>query len=126
MKNYPALAALALLPSCATMMNDPRPIMLTSNPSGAVVTTSDGQSGVTPIALFPLNPREEFVATFTKEGYEPTIMSSRSKIHGAAVLNLLFGIPGLAFMLVDLTSSGSRYYPNSALNASLIPEEASR
>lgn len=88
-KSVLSLALVFGLSGCATMFaSGPEPVTLTSEPSGARVTTQTGMTlGVTPVTT-QLEPKS-YVLTFNKEGYEPAAFTLGKKVDGAAFLNLL-------------------------------------
>jgi len=90
-----AVMAAASLSACATVTRGTKQkFEIMSEPSGANVELSIGQSCVTPCKL-KLKRKAAFVATFTKEGYETQTANVRSSFSGgggaAGAGNILIG-----------------------------------
>lgn len=87
---HSTIFALAMmLPGCATMFsggNDS--ITLESEPSQATVTTQNGMTlGTTPLTT-SLKP-DDYILTFSREGYTPATYALSRTVDGVAFLNLL-------------------------------------
>ncbi|ARS26728.1 PEGA domain-containing protein [Sphingomonas sp. KC8] len=103
-----ALAVALLLPACATVTRGTQQkYVITSQPEGAAVALTTGQTCVTPCKL-KLKRKHDFTARFTKEGFEPAEAQVESKFSGgggaAAAGNILIG--GIIGGVVD-GSNGS-------------------
>jgi hypothetical protein len=100
-------------------------VTFASEPSGAVVTTSLGQTCVAPCVL-AIERNKPFEATFTKEGFERSIVAVRTEVSregGTSFAgNLLLG--GLIGMGVDAaTGAALDHHPNPVVArlAAIIP-----
>ena len=120
-----ALCALMTLPACATMTRGTNTAWeVTSTPSGARVETSNGfQCAATPCSI-RMPRRSEFVATLTRDGYEPATITVTNKVATAGGVamagNVLVG--GLIGAGVDAgTGAMLDLTPNPA-HVDLTPE----
>lgn len=88
-------AVCVLLPACATITRGTsQKFNVESNPSGAEVKLSTGQTCVTPCQL-TLKRKSEFVVTVSKDGYQPQEIRVHGVVKGGGVAggagNILFG-----------------------------------
>ncbi|MFT7517024.1 MAG: hypothetical protein ACI84O_000812 [Myxococcota bacterium] len=103
---------LASTTSCATVMTGHTDyIELRSNPSGAEFRTNRGGEGVTPGGIL-VDEKEDLIITFSKEGYEDTVIAMPSHISKWVWGNLLFG--GIFGLIVDYASDGMETHEDSA------------
>ncbi len=92
--------------SCATVTRgSTQSLAVTSEPTGATVSTTNGLVGVTPVTL-TVARRRGFIVRIEKDGYEPAEVHVAPRVHGAggAALagNLLLG--GVIGAAVDSTT----------------------
>ena len=120
------LAVCVLLPACATITRGTsQKFNVESNPTGADVKLSTGQTCVTPCTL-TLKRKSDFVVTVTKEGYQ----AQEAKVHGvvkggggaALAGNAIFG--GLIGAGVDASNGSLMNLTPNPLVVTLIPEGA--
>lgn len=121
MKTRFAALSLIVLTSCASMFANQKPLMLTSNPTGASWKASDGQRGITPSTYTPHDYQKTVSVTFTKEGYVPQTLQSSPEVSWWVVGNALFGLVGLAGIVLDVVNEGAWVYYNNELHAELAP-----
>ena len=128
-----AALAVLLLPACATVTRGTKETyVIESTPSAATVTLSNGKTCVTPCSL-KLNRKEEFVARFARDGYQPAEVQVESKIKAgggvAAAGNLFIGgiigavVDGTNGSLMDLTPNPLRIQLISAAEAFRAPAD---
>ena len=118
-----ALAVALLLPACATVTRGTKQnYVITSQPDGAAVALTTGQTCVTPCKL-KLKRKDDFTARLTKDGFEPAEAKVESKISGgggAAVAgNILLG--GLIGGVVDSTNGSLNSLFPASLDVALKP-----
>ncbi len=117
------IAGTLSLGACATVTRGTtEQVTFTSEPP-AEVRTSTGLSCPTTPCTLEINRKSEFVATFSKEGYQSQDVSVQTRVAGAGAAgfagNVLVG--GLIGMGVDAaTGSTLEHYPNP-VTASLAP-----
>lgn len=111
------LVAVALsLGGCATVTRGTtNKISFESEPAGAAVQTSDGHMCPSTPCIVEIPRKSEFVATFSKPGYEEKSVSVMTKLAGEGAAgfagNVLVG--GIVGMGVDAaTGSTLEHYPN--------------
>ena len=118
------VAAVALaLPACATITRGTKETyVIETNPVGAQVALSTGQTCVSPCKL-KLKRKDEFTAKITKEGYEPVEASVESKIQGGVAIgvagNIIAG--GLIGAVVDGNNGSMLDLTPNPLKVKLIP-----
>jgi hypothetical protein len=124
-----AMAALVLLianSGCGAIFNGTRQtITATSAPDAAMVSASPGNFQYTTPASFDLERKNEYLLTFTKEGYSPATFQTKKSLQGGiVVLDVLF--TGLIGVIVDAaTGAWFKLSPEAAtvamtrLNASI-------
>jgi hypothetical protein len=111
---YVVLAGVALA-SCSTVTRGTtNQIQVVSTPSEAHVQTSIGNSCTTPCS-FEVSRKSEFVATISKDGYQPMDVPVKTRVAGAGAAgfagNLLVG--GVVGMGVDAATGATlEHYPN--------------
>ncbi len=78
------LAAMLLtIVSCATVVRGTtQPLTVVSEPEGAIVSTSNGLTGTTPVT-FIVSRKHGFTVHFEKEGYEPLDTWVRTSVRGS-------------------------------------------
>ncbi|MBN8942055.1 MAG: translation initiation factor 2 [Rhizobiales bacterium] len=127
MRNLLAVAlAATMMGGCATAIRGTtNQVHFTSEPSGAVVTTSLGHTCTAPCSM-PMDRNKEFQATFTREGFQPTVVDVKTTVSregGTSFAgNLLLG--GLIGMGVDAASGAALdHTPNPVIGrlAAIIP-----
>ncbi len=122
----PFLAALTALSlgACATAIRGTtEDVALTSQPSGAAVRLSTGMTCETPCTL-KVDRKQEFVASFSKPGYEPQDIPVGTRVAGSGVAasagNVLLG--GVIGVGVDAyTGATLEHFPNP-VHATLVPQ----
>lgn len=125
-----ALAA-TMMGGCATAIRGTtNQVHFTSEPSGAVVTTSLGHTCTAPCSM-PMDRNKEFQVTFTREGFQPQVIDVKTTVSregGTSFAgNLLLG--GLIGMGVDAASGAALdHTPNPVIGrlAAIIPAPAVR
>ncbi|QCI63146.1 translation initiation factor 2 [Phreatobacter stygius] len=118
-----------MLGGCATAIRGTtNQVHFTSEPSGAVVTTSLGHSCTAPCTM-PMDRNKEFQVTFTRDGFQPAIIDVKTTVSregGTSFAgNLLLG--GLVGMGVDAVSGAALdHTPNPVIGrlAAIIPVPA--
>jgi hypothetical protein len=89
MKNYKILVfilSLLMISGCATMIRGTDDLLqVTSEPSGANVEVSSGQSGSTPCS-FVLKRNQSCIVKFSKEGYHTETVTVYPTLAGAGVI----------------------------------------
>lgn len=130
MKIHPLLFLPVLcLTSCATITRGVHEkLSVTSDPSGANVTLSTGEKGVTPAKFVKERRTENFTVTVSKPGYTSQTVKVESKFGGtgggAMAGNLLLG--GAIGMGVDAgTGAYKSLYPNPVA-VHLVPTSTSK
>jgi hypothetical protein len=94
---------------CATVMRGTSShVGFDSEPAGAEVRTSLGLACVTPCSL-TFSRREEFIATFSKAGYEPQQVEVKTQIHGEGAAGVMGNvvIGGVVGIGVDAVSGAA-------------------
>jgi PEGA domain-containing protein len=112
------VALAALCGGCATVtrgMNDQ--VQIESEPPGADIRTSMGQTCVTPCTL-QFGRKDQFTVTASKPGYHTSEMPVQTRVAGAGVAgfagNVLIG--GVIGMGVDAASGAMlEHYPNPVM-----------
>jgi hypothetical protein len=112
------VALAALCGGCATVtrgMNDE--VQILSDPAGADVRVSTGQTCITPCTL-KFGRKDEFTVTASKPGYHTSEMAVSTRIAGAGAAgfagNVLIG--GVIGMGVDAASGATlEHYPNPVM-----------
>jgi hypothetical protein len=127
MRKFVAVAfATTVVGGCATAIRGTtNQVHFTSEPSGAIVTTSIGHTCTAPCTL-AVERNKEFQATFTREGYQPSVVEVKTTLSregGTSFAgNLLLG--GLIGMGVDAASGAALdHTPNPVIArlAAIIP-----
>lgn len=111
------------LAGCATVINGVhQDLAFRSDPDGAVVALSSGQTCETPCA-YSLRRGNDLRVDFTKEGYKSEYVYVQSRLGGSAFGNVLAG--GLIGAAVDGSNGASnRLYP-SPVYIRLVPTGSS-
>jgi len=115
MRRMFVLLLAALSGGCATVTRGTtNTIGFDSQPSQAEVRTSNGLGCVTPCSL-TVKRNEEFIATFSKPGYQPQQVEVKTQVAGAGAVgvagNVLIG--GLVGIGVDaVTGAANEHTPN--------------
>jgi hypothetical protein len=99
------------------------PILITSDPVGASFKTSDGQRGVTPVAITPVNFKKKLTVTYELEGHETAVLESKPRTSWWIVANGLWGLTGLIGIGIDLANEGAWVFPDANLHGILMPIE---
>lgn len=99
------------LAGCATVMNGVhQDLEFNSDPDGAVVAISTGQTCETPCA-FSMRRGNDLRVDFNREGYKPEFVYVQSRLAGSTFGNILAG--GAIGAVVDGSNGASnRLYPN--------------
>jgi len=117
-----AFTSLALVGCATAIRGTTNQVTFASEPSGAIVSTSLGQTCIAPCVL-AIDRNKTFEARFTKEGFEPAVVAVRTEISregGTSFAgNLLLG--GIVGMGVDAaTGAGLDHLPNPVIGR-LVP-----
>lgn len=119
-----ALAVL-LFSGCATVTRGTKDtLVIESDPAGATVQLSTGQTAKTP-ASFQLPRKESVVVTITREGYEPVTVNVQSQIVGAGAAgmagNVLVG--GVIGVGVDAWTGATKSLKPNPVSVKLVKIE---
>lgn len=119
----PALAALPFIIGCASVTRGTKDtLVVESDPVGAIVRLSTGQSGKTPTS-FQLPRKMAFDVYLEKEGYEPLTVHVSSQISGKGSLgvagNVLVG--GLVGVGVDAITGAAKDLKPNPVKVTLVP-----
>lgn len=120
------VVASLLLPACATVTRGTsQKYTIVSQPSGAEVKLSSGQTCITPCEL-KLKRRPGFTATIKKQGYKPSETVVESKLGGGGAIagagNLIAG--GLIGGIVDGSNGSMNNLTPNPLKVTLLPEDS--
>src|SRR6266702_1025923 len=118
-----ALGITMALSSCATVIRGVHEdLKVVSNPSGADVTLSTGERGVTP-ATFSKRRRNSFQVTVSKPGYYSQTVTVRSKASttGAAATAGNVAAAGIGVAVDAGTGAWNSLYPNP-VSVQLVPQ----
>lgn len=116
MHRFAALALVALLPACATVVEGTSDtVTLSTNPAGATCTVDRNGERVAAVATTPGSvrigkSRHDLNVTCTKEGYQPATVAASSKFTGATFGNVIAG--GFVGVAVDAASGANNRYPS--------------
>lgn len=116
MQRFAALALVALLPACATVVEGTSDtVTLSTNPAGATCTVDRNGERVAAVATTPGSvrigkSRHDLNVTCTKEGYQPATAAASSKFTGATFGNVIAG--GVVGVVVDAASGANNRYPS--------------
>lgn len=118
-----AMLAASSLAACATVTRGTKQsYKIMSEPSGANVALTTGETCVTPCKL-KLKRKHDFTATFTMDGYEPAEANVESKFSGgggaALAGNVLVG--GIIGGAVDGANGSLNSLFPGELNVTLVP-----
>ena len=119
MQRLAALALVALLPACATVVEGTSDtVTLSTNPAGAACTVDRNGERVAAVAATPASvriskSRHDLAVTCTKEGYQPATAAAASKFTGATFGNVLVG--GVVGAVVDAASGANNRYPSEVV-----------
>ena len=118
-----SLVVATTLSSCATVIRGVHEdLKVVSNPSGADVTLSTGEKGVTP-ATFSKRRRNSFQVTVSKPGYYSQTVTVRSKAStaGAAATAGNVATVGVGVAVDAGTGAWNSLYPNP-VSVQLVPQ----
>lgn len=123
MRLFTTLAIAALLGGCATVTRGTtEQVQFASDPSDAEVRTSTGFTCRTPCQV-TVDRKTEFVATFTKAGYEPLDVPVTTKVSGGGAAgftgNVLLG--GVIGMTADAVSGAALDHTPNPVQVTLAP-----
>lgn len=126
------LIAISLIAGCGTLVHGPNQhIMVTSNPSRAIVTTTTGKRIKTPDA-FQLSRTKSTTLTARLSGYEDAEQKIESEwspwILGNGIGSFIGGIifnfvPGLASVVVDFSTGSTGVLSPAEVHFELMPKE---
>lgn len=108
-----ALAGMAALSlgGCATVVNGVhQDLSFASDPDGAVVALSTGQTCTTPCE-YSLRRGHDLRVDFTKAGYKPEFVYVQSRLAGSTFGNIILG-GGIGAVVDGSNGSSNRLYPN--------------
>jgi hypothetical protein len=112
------------LSSCAYLIHGKKEtIQVTSDPPGAAVTVSDGQTGVTPFSV-TVRREQSLIFHFSKEGYQSVDVSDGSEIEARYYAPLLLGIlfpPLTVGAAVDSFTGADHAHNADEVSARLYP-----
>lgn len=125
MRIWAAFGLAFVLAGCATVTRGTTDQMtVTSDPSGARVTTSLAQSCETP-CTFTVGRKDEFVVTITADGYKTQEIPVKTQLAGAGAAgfagNVLLG--GVIGMGVDAATGSTLEHVPNPVHAQLEPIE---
>ena len=99
------------LGGCATVLNGVnQEVSFQSDPDGAVVAISSGQTCTTPCA-YELRRGDDLRVDFELEGYKPEFVYVQSRLGGGAFGNILAGGP-IGAVVDGSNGASNRLYPN--------------
>lgn len=118
-----ALAFVALFSGCASVTRGTKDtLVIESDPAGATVRLSTGQTGKTPTS-FQLPRKHGFDVYIEKEGYEPLTVHVSSQVSGTGAAgmagNVLVG--GLIGVGVDAMTGATKDLRPNPVKVSLVP-----
>lgn len=120
-----AIAALATLSGCATVVNGrTEPLGLSSNPSGAEVTVDHGAMKVLTPTTVTLKRDEDHTFVFRKAGYKTASATVTSTTSGWVWGNVLLG--GIVGGVVDFADGAAYKFSNDNLSVNLTPISPSK
>jgi hypothetical protein len=117
-----AIAALCLLPGCATIINGTTDVVsVTSTPPGAACTVDRVTTGAqneriaeiqqTPGTVSIGKSRRDLLVSCSKEGYTPVAQVIEPSFSGTTFFNLLLG--GVVGFIVDASTGANNRYPGN-------------
>ena len=115
MHRFAALALIALLPACATIVEGTSDnVTLSTNPAGATCTIDRngervGAVSTTPGSVRIDKSRHDLLVACTKDGYQPATTTAASRFTGTTFGNVIVG--GLVGVVVDAASGANNQYP---------------
>jgi hypothetical protein len=108
-------AAGLLLTACATVTRgSTNKVQFMSEPSGALMTTSNGMNCMTPCVL-EMPRKDGFIATFKLAGYEPQVVNISTVVQGAGAAGVVGNaiVGGIVGVGVDVvTGAANDHSPN--------------
>ena len=110
---FVALAGMAtlVLGGCATVVNGVhQDLAFASDPEGAVVSLSTGQTCTTPCE-YSLRRGNDLRVDFRKDGYKPEFVYVQSRLAGSTFGNIILG-GGIGAVVDGSNGSSNRLYPN--------------
>ena len=116
------LAGLSLAACASITRGTTDQVSIMSNPPGAEVRTTNGLQCITPCSL-PISRKTEFVATFTKEGYEPMSVPVVTRVAGAGAAGFVGNavVGGVIGMGVDVVTGAAMDHCPNPLAVTLKP-----
>lgn len=118
-----ALASLVFINGCASVTRGTKDtLVVESEPGGAVVRLSTGQTGKTPTS-FQLPRKKAFDVYVEKEGYEPLTVHISSQISGKGSLGLAGNalVGGLIGVGVDAMTGAAKDLKPNPVKVTLVP-----
>ncbi len=115
MQRFAALALVALLPACATVVEGTSDtVTLSTTPAGATCTVDRDGERVAAVAATPgsvriSKSRHDLNVTCAKECYQPATAAASSRFTGSTFGNVLAG--GVVGVVVDAASGANNRYP---------------
>lgn len=104
MKKLLAVAGVAIIAACATIMHgSSQDVGISSSPTGAKVTIDNMPLGMTPVVAH-LRRKDNHVIKIEMDGYQPFEMPTTRKVSGWVWGNIVFG--GLIGLAVDAITGG--------------------
>lgn len=108
--------------SCATLINQgPEQIAVDSNPKGATIYLDDAAIGTTPSFVTLKRKGCDGKIRLELEGYHPARFEIRSEQNWTGLLNVPFGLVGLAGILIDAMADSNWNWYEDALRCELTP-----
>jgi hypothetical protein len=128
MKGHCLLLPFIFLTSCATVTRGPNEnLSVLSEPSGAAVKLSSGETGVTP-ARFVKSRKGNFTVTVSKTGYDPQTIQVGSRFSGlggaAMAGNVVIG--GIVGIGIDAVSGATLSLEPNPVSVHLVPRGGSQ
>ncbi|MDQ8202662.1 PEGA domain-containing protein [Pelagicoccus sp. SDUM812003] len=118
-----SLLSIAVFSGCATVTRGTKDVLvIESDPSGALVTLSNGLTGTTPTS-FKVSRKKPISVTIEKKGYETVFVQVNPAIEGAGAAgmagNVLVG--GIIGVGVDAMSGATKNLRPNPVTVKLVP-----
>ncbi len=117
------LSILALSAGCATITRGTREVIeINSDPVGAIITLSNGQTGKTP-ATFELKRKGIYIVTIEKEGYESVQLTVQGTVSGGGAAGMAGNVVagGIIGIGVDAVTGATKNLKPNPINVKLVP-----
>ena len=115
-----AILCAMTLPGCATLTHGTsQSVDIWSSPDGANVTVDGRNLGTTPVRT-DLKRGQPHVVQVEKDGYLAETVMTTTKMNKATGWNALFGIPGAAAIILDLSNGSATDITPDAVSVDLV------